>query len=100
MISIKCVASFLTYIFLAQVLAGSIPVTIINDNSKYSGLAGSKKAGPPPGRKLAGTIDVIGGNPGSSRRTLDGKPVTTTPTTPTPEPQENPIQVNIPLNVS
>ncbi|KAF4524548.1 hypothetical protein B566_EDAN002822 [Ephemera danica] len=71
---------------------GSIPVTIINDNSKYSGMGGPKKAGPPPGRKLAGTIDVIGGNPGSSRRSLDSK-AGATAGTPTPETQENPIQV-------
>ncbi|KOX77867.1 Pre-mRNA 3'-end-processing factor FIP1, partial [Melipona quadrifasciata] len=34
-------------------------VAITNDNSKYSGIMGPKRAGPPPGRKMAGTIDVI-----------------------------------------
>ncbi|KAG7164261.1 Pre-mRNA 3'-end-processing factor FIP1-like [Homarus americanus] len=47
----------------------SIPVTIINDNSKYGG-AGSQrpKAGPPPRNKGMGQIDVIGGtsNPKTS----------------------------------
>lgn len=38
------------------------PVPIMNDNSKYSGnYAGLRKAGPPPGRRMAGSIDVIGG---------------------------------------
>lgn len=38
---------------------------IMNDNSKYAGGypgAMLKKAGPPPGRKMAGAIDVIGAN--------------------------------------
>ncbi|PSN46784.1 hypothetical protein C0J52_19138 [Blattella germanica] len=38
---------------------GTIPVAITNDNSKYSGFMGPKKAGPPPGRKMGGTIDVM-----------------------------------------
>ncbi|KAG8235227.1 hypothetical protein J437_LFUL015919 [Ladona fulva] len=51
--------------------SGNIPVAIVNDNSKYSGSMGPKKAGPPPGRKLAGSIDVIGGTSLASRRSLD-----------------------------
>lgn len=47
---------------------GNIPVTIVNDNSKYAavpgGMApaviGQRKAGPPPGRRVAGSIDVLG----------------------------------------
>ncbi|XP_071452130.1 pre-mRNA 3'-end-processing factor FIP1 isoform X2 [Hetaerina americana] len=56
--------------------SGNIPVAIVNDNSKYSGSMGPKKAGPPPGRKLAGSIDVIGGTSLASRRSLD-KPAAT-----------------------
>ncbi|GAB6028653.1 hypothetical protein CHUAL_004486 [Chamberlinius hualienensis] len=51
-----------------------IPVASLNDNSKYS-------AGPPPGRKFSGAIDVIGGTSSTSRR-----PVLTPP-------KENVIQV-------
>ncbi|KAI1292863.1 Pre-mRNA 3'-end-processing factor FIP1 [Halotydeus destructor] len=56
--------------------------SIVNDNSKYSGgMLALKKAGPPPGRKPSGTIDVIGGGGGSanpvnilpSRRPPDAK---------------------------
>ncbi|XP_046987991.1 pre-mRNA 3'-end-processing factor FIP1 isoform X2 [Schistocerca americana] len=62
---------------------GAIPVAITNDNSKYSGFMGPKKAGPPPGRKMGGTIDVIGGGGLASRRNLEkGTP-----------PKENVIQV-------
>ncbi|KDR04030.1 Pre-mRNA 3'-end-processing factor FIP1 [Zootermopsis nevadensis] len=62
---------------------GTIPVAITNDNSKYSGFMGPKKAGPPPGRKMGGTIDVIGGGGLASRRNLEkGTP-----------PKENIIQV-------
>lgn len=46
-------------------------VAITNDNSKYSGIMGPKRAGPPPGRKMAGTIDVIGSSGLASRRNLD-----------------------------
>lgn len=38
-----------------------IPVASVNENSKYSALGVQKKAGPPPGRKASGKIDVIGG---------------------------------------
>ncbi|XP_045619338.1 pre-mRNA 3'-end-processing factor FIP1 [Procambarus clarkii] len=39
----------------------SIPVTIVNDNSKYGGAGAQRpKAGPPPRNKM-GQIDVIGG---------------------------------------
>lgn len=40
------------------------PVPILNDNSKYSGnfLGANRKAGPPPGRRTMGPIEVIGGN--------------------------------------
>jgi len=62
---------------------GTIPVAITNDNSKYSGFMGPKKAGPPPGRKMGGTIDVIGGGGLASRRNVEkGTP-----------PKENVIQV-------
>ncbi|XP_022901874.1 pre-mRNA 3'-end-processing factor FIP1 isoform X2 [Onthophagus taurus] len=38
------------------------PVPIMNDNSKYSGnYSTPRKAGPPPGRRMTGSIDVIGG---------------------------------------
>ncbi|XP_023245247.1 pre-mRNA 3'-end-processing factor FIP1 isoform X2 [Copidosoma floridanum] len=57
-------------------------VTITNYNSKYSGISGPKRAGPPPGRKMAGTIDVIGSSGLGSRRNLDKSP-----------PKENVIQV-------
>lgn len=57
-------------------------VTITNYNSKYSGIVGPKRAGPPPGRKMAGTIDVIGSTGLASRRNLDKSP-----------PKENVIQV-------
>ncbi|KAH7952916.1 hypothetical protein HPB49_002612 [Dermacentor silvarum] len=47
----------------------AVPIPPVNENSKYTGvvigvpppLLGSKKAGPPPGRKMSGSIDVIGG---------------------------------------
>lgn len=62
-----------------------IPIASVNENSKYAGMGVTKKAGPPPGRKQSGTIDVIGGG---------------TPTTPSllpsrrpPETKENFIQV-------
>ncbi|XP_001607096.1 pre-mRNA 3'-end-processing factor FIP1 [Nasonia vitripennis] len=57
-------------------------VTITNYNSKYSGIVGPKRAGPPPGRKMAGTIDVIGSTGLGSRRNLEKSP-----------PKENVIQV-------
>lgn len=50
---------------------------ISNDNSKYTSIPGSlRRAGPPPGRKMTGSIDVIGSNGISSRREdgLLGKP--------------------------
>lgn len=38
------------------------PVPISNDNSKYANnFAGIRKAGPPPGRRMTGSIDVLGG---------------------------------------
>lgn len=44
---------------LAAQIRGSVP--IMNDNSKYSGnFLGIRKAGPPPGRRMTGAIDVIG----------------------------------------
>ncbi|XP_037569940.2 LOW QUALITY PROTEIN: pre-mRNA 3'-end-processing factor FIP1-like [Dermacentor silvarum] len=50
-------------------LLPQVPIPPVNENSKYTGvvigvpppLLGSKKAGPPPGRKMSGSIDVIGG---------------------------------------
>ncbi|GAB0097432.1 hypothetical protein DMENIID0001_130690 [Sergentomyia squamirostris] len=50
---------------------------ISNDNSKYTAIPGGlRRAGPPPGRKMTGSIDVIGSNGISSRREdgLMGKP--------------------------
>ncbi|XP_047470420.1 pre-mRNA 3'-end-processing factor FIP1-like [Penaeus chinensis] len=47
----------------------SIPVAIVNDNSKYGGSGSQRpKAGPPPRNKGMGQIDVIGGasNPKTS----------------------------------
>ena len=66
---------------------GSIPVAIVNDNSKYASALGMRKAGPPPGRKVAGSIDVIGSGGGTlaSRRNNERD---------TP-PKENVIQVNL-----
>lgn len=50
-----------------------IPIATVNENSKYSGVgAGAKKAGPPPGRRMSGSIDVICGA-NSSRRSLGAK---------------------------
>lgn len=41
---------------------GPMP-SVINDNSKYGGTFGTlRKAGPPPGRRMMGSIDVIGNN--------------------------------------
>ncbi|XP_018330021.1 pre-mRNA 3'-end-processing factor FIP1-like [Agrilus planipennis] len=60
------------------------PVPILNDNSKYSGnYTGIRKAGPPPGRRMTGAIDVIGGAATRVPGTL-GK---------TEPPKENVIQV-------
>lgn len=62
----------------------------MNENSKYSGptttpnVVLAKKAGPPPGRKMSGCIDVIGGGAPSS---LASRRVNATP------PKESPIQV-------
>lgn len=60
---------------------------ITNDNSKYSGnYTGPRKAGPPPGRRMMGSIDVIGGNSGlASRRVIE--------TVKTVSPKVNVIQV-------
>lgn len=66
------------------------PTSITNDNSKYSGnFTGPRKAGPPPGRRMTGSIDVIGGNSGlASRRGLDN-----TAAVKSAPPKENVIQV-------
>lgn len=46
---------------MTSVARGAVP--IMNDNSKYSGnFLGLRKAGPPPGRRMTGSIDVIGGS--------------------------------------
>ncbi|KAL1140117.1 hypothetical protein AAG570_000049, partial [Ranatra chinensis] len=63
---------------------------VVNDNSKYSGvnstvlvggvgggsggLGGVRKAGPPPGPRRSGVIDVIGGSGVASRRATDSPP--------------------------
>lgn len=64
--------------------------SITNENSKYSGnFTGPRKAGPPPGRRMTGSIDVIGGASGvASRRGLDAAAKGTPP-------KENVIQVGI-----
>lgn len=68
-----------------HLVAGKDPVQVlvppVNENSKYVGgmgtvpVLGAKKAGPPPGRKMSGSIDVIGGGAPSlpSRRPGGGK---------------------------
>lgn len=63
---------------------GAIPVSMVNDNSKYNAALGIRKAGPPPGRKMGGSIDVIGSGGGTlaSRRNERDTP-----------PKENVIQV-------
>lgn len=62
------------------------PVPIMNDNSKYSGnYTAQRKAGPPPGRRMTGSIDVIGGSAARIGTAL-GKMDT---------PKENVIQVYI-----
>lgn len=59
------------------------PLPIMNDNSKYSGgFTGVRKAGPPPGRRMTGAIDVIGGGGGPPPGKMD-----------THQPKENVIQV-------
>lgn len=81
---------------LAGLSAGLAPLTsIANDNGTYVGGGGLnmgsggliRRAGPPPGRKVTGQIDVIGSNGLLSRRELDG---TLKPANPT---KENVIQV-------
>merc|ERR1712071_287424 len=49
-----------------------LPISVVNENSKYAGSVAVKKAGPPPARKMAGAIDVIGGGNLSSRRPESG----------------------------
>ena len=59
-----------------------IPIATVNENSKYSGMGMvAKKAGPPPGRRMSGSIDVICGQNSGSRRSGNSK--------------ENVIQVNL-----
>ncbi|KFM68871.1 Pre-mRNA 3'-end-processing factor FIP1, partial [Stegodyphus mimosarum] len=59
-----------------QIIPGKdqqIPIATVNENSKYSGMgAVVKKAGPPPGRRMSGSIDVICGA-NSSRRSGNSK---------------------------
>lgn len=48
--------------------------SIVNENSKYSAALGPiRKAGPPPGRKASGTIDVIGGSGGQGPSVLPSR---------------------------
>lgn len=65
-----------------------------NENSKYANIpsAGIRKAGPPPGRRMTGSIDVIGGTGLASRRGDEEAPGIN-PTTPSPGVKENVIQV-------
>lgn len=58
---------------------GNMAMPIVNDNSKYASPTGvgpvlTRKAGPPPGRRVAGSIDVIGGTGLASRRTNESPP--------------------------
>ncbi|RWS07585.1 pre-mRNA 3' [Dinothrombium tinctorium] len=62
-----------------------IPLASVNENSKYSGMGMTKKAGPPPGRKPSGTIDVIGGGTPNTPSVL--------PSRRPPDTKENYIQV-------
>ncbi|KAG0724260.1 Pre-mRNA 3'-end-processing factor FIP1 [Chionoecetes opilio] len=49
----------------------TIPVTIVNDNSKYGGAGCQRpKAGPPPRNKGMGQIDVIGGAAANKTSTI------------------------------
>lgn len=71
---------------------GNMAMPIVNDNSKYASPTGvgpvlTRKAGPPPGRRVAGSIDVIGGTGLASRRTNESPP------------KENVIQVNFIFSV-
>ncbi|CAH1368831.1 unnamed protein product [Tenebrio molitor] len=57
---------------MTSIARGTVP--IMNDNSKYSGnFLGIRKAGPPPGRRMTGSIDVIGGTAQRSTPTPVGK---------------------------
>lgn len=62
-----------------------IPIASVNENSKYAGMGVTKKAGPPPGRKASGTIDVIGGGTPANPAVLPSRRPTET--------KENFIQV-------
>jgi hypothetical protein len=66
--------------------AQAIPISVVNENSKYAGSVVVKKAGPPPARKMAGAIDVIGGGNLSSRRPESG-------VSPAPSMEEQPPEV-------
>lgn len=51
---------------------------IANDNSKYGALTAlpvNRRAGPPPGRRMTGAIDVIGGNGMGPGGGPDGRPM-------------------------
>ncbi|XP_054156091.1 pre-mRNA 3'-end-processing factor FIP1-like [Oppia nitens] len=63
----------------------SIPIASVNENSKYTGLGPTKKAGPPPGRKQSGAIEVIGGGAANTPSML--------PSRRPPDTKENFIQV-------
>ncbi|XP_015905206.1 pre-mRNA 3'-end-processing factor FIP1 [Parasteatoda tepidariorum] len=56
---------------MVQIIPGKdqqIPIATVNENSKYSGISAAiKKAGPPPGRRMSGSIDVICGATNSRR---------------------------------
>jgi hypothetical protein len=71
--------------------AQAIPISVVNENSKYAGSVVVKKAGPPPARKMAGAIDVIGGGNLSSRRPESG-------VSPAPSMEEQPPEVVSILN--
>lgn len=71
---------------MTAVPAQAIPIAVVNENSKYAGSVAVKKAGPPPARKMAGAIDVIGGGNLSSRRPESG-------VSPSSPPIEEPAEV-------
>lgn len=59
---------------------GNITGPSINENSKYAaGAMGIKKAGPPPGRKICGAIEVIGA--GAQAVPTGSSPISVTPNT-------------------
>lgn len=92
----------------AALIDHPIPIASVNENSKYNSSGSivintNKKPGPPPGRKVAGSIDVIGGSlipggvlppppllaPMTSRPTLQPANSSSNPSTPTSTTESN-----------